>query len=73
MTYAPFDEILNGYTITFIGGVDRVDLFGSNNNLVDVLNFNGVSVVPSNSGGLVIGEGADPTDVANAVWDKVIQ
>lgn len=52
--YAPFDEIINGYTIQFTGAVTRVNLLGSNNNLIDVLIATGVSVVPSNSAGLQI-------------------
>ena len=50
--YAPFDEIINGYTVQFTGSATRVDLVGSNNNLIDVLVATGVSVVPSNSAGL---------------------
>lgn len=60
--YAPFDEIINGYTIQFSGSVTRVDLIGSNNDLIDVLVVTGVSVVPSNSAGLQIvsiGSGLD--------------
>lgn len=52
--YAPFDDIINGYTVIIIGVATRVDLLGSNNNLVDVLISNGVTVVPSNSAGLQI-------------------
>ena len=69
-TYAPFDEIINGYTITFTGGIERVDLIDSNNNIVDVMNYNGVSCVPSNSGGLGRVEGAYSSTVADAVFDK---
>lgn len=50
--YAAFDEVINGYTITFGPGPTRVDVTGSNNNVVDVLNVTGISVVPSNSTGL---------------------
>lgn len=51
--YAPFDEVINGYQIKFdLGSIQRVNLLGSNNNIVDVLVFTGVSVVPSNSAGL---------------------
>lgn len=57
--YAPFDEIINGYLITFTGAALRVDLVGSNNNLVDVFYAPGVSVVPSNSAGLIVYEGQD--------------
>lgn len=52
--YAPFDEVINDYTVQFTGAATRVDLVGSNNNLIDVLIANGVSVVPSNSLGLQI-------------------
>lgn len=52
--YAPFDDMLNGYTVQFTGIATRVDLLGSNNDLVDVLLPTGVSVVPSNSAGLQI-------------------
>lgn len=56
VTYAPFDEIVNGYTIQFGAGPTRVDLVGSNNNIIDTLIPTGVSVVPNNSAGLVIAE-----------------
>jgi len=49
--YAGFDKIINGYTVEFALPAQRVDLLGSNNNIVDVLVGN-VSVVPSNSAGL---------------------
>lgn len=63
--YAAFDEIINGYHIHIIGVATRVNLLGSNNNLVDVLIVSGVSVVPSNSAGLqiVAGSGSAPTVV----------
>ncbi len=72
--YAPFDEIINGYTVEITGAATRVDLLGSNNNLVDILISNGVSVVPSNSAGLQIvgGGGASVDDIAAAVWNHVI-
>ena len=50
--YAGFDEVINGYAITFDPTVTRVNLKGSNNNIVDIMVVNGVSVVPSNSAGL---------------------
>lgn len=53
-TYAPFDDFLNGYTLEFSGIAERVDLLGSNNDLIDVLIATGISVVPSNSAGLQI-------------------
>jgi hypothetical protein len=49
--YAPFEKVINGYTIEFVGGMTRVDLLGSNCNIADVLIANGVTVVPSNSAG----------------------
>jgi len=49
--YAPFEKVVNGYTIEFVGGMTRVDLIGSNCNIADVLIANGVTVVPSNSAG----------------------
>lgn len=52
--YAPFDEIINGYTVEFGAGPTRVDLLGSNNNIVDVLIPTGISVVPNNSAGLQV-------------------
>lgn len=60
--YAPFDEIINGYTVEVTGVATRVDLLASNNNVIDVLIPTGVSVVPSNSAGLQIvstGSGLD--------------
>lgn len=51
--YAGFDEIINGYSILFeYPAITRVDLLGSNNNIIDVLTVTGTSVVPSNSQGL---------------------
>ncbi|RLB68406.1 MAG: hypothetical protein DRH08_01035 [Deltaproteobacteria bacterium] len=76
--YAPFDKIINGYTVEFSGSVERVDLIGSNNNIVDVLNYTGVSVVPSNSAGLQVvtsGSGVtaqDKTDIANLSRDTIL-
>lgn len=72
--YAPFDDFINGYTVIITGAATRVDLVGSNNNLVDVLVPTGVSVVPSNSAGLQVvttGSGIteqDKDDIANKVW-----
>jgi len=54
ITYARSVEIINGYTVTFEDGQYRVNLVGANNNIADVLNLNQVSVVPSNSGGLIV-------------------
>lgn len=73
--YAPFDDLLNGYTVQFTGVVTRVDLLGSNNNIVDVLVVTGVSVVPSNSAGLQIvntgGGVGTPAEVQAAVWSAL--
>jgi len=75
--YAGFDEIINGYTITFDPLATRVNLIGSNNNIVDVFIVNGVSVVPSNSAGLqrvISGSGVteqDKTDIANKSRDTI--
>jgi hypothetical protein len=54
VNYAPFDDLLNDYTVEFTGVATRVDLLGSNNDIIDVLIPTGVSVVPSNSAGLQI-------------------
>lgn len=72
--FAGFDEVINGYTIQVTGAATRVDLLGSNNNIIDVLIATGVSVVPSNSAGLQIvatGSGVteqDKTDIVNQTW-----
>jgi len=74
--YAPFDEVVNGYTVQVTGAATRVDLIGSNNNIIDVLIATGVSVVPNNSAGLQIvstgsglsaGQDAKLTNVDSAV------
>lgn len=70
VNYAPFDEILNGYTIQITGIATRVDLLGSNNNIVDVFIATGISLVPSNSAGLQIviaGSGVTPGDIDDIV------
>ena len=77
--YAPFDEIINGYTIEIGVGPTRVDLIGSNNNLIDVLIPTGVAVVPSNSAGLISvtsGSGVtaqDKIDIINGTWLKALE
>lgn len=48
-------EIINGYTITYEDGQYRVILLGSNNNFIDVANVNQVSIVPTNTAGLIDG------------------
>jgi len=75
VNYAPFDDLLNDYTVQFTGVATRVDLLGSNNDIIDVLIPTGVSVVPSNSAGLQIvqtGSGVtelDKTDISYCVLD----
>jgi hypothetical protein len=74
VNYAPFDDMLNDYTVEFTGVATRVDLIGSNNDIIDVLIPTGVSVVPSNSAGLQIvqtGSGVtqqDKDDITQGVW-----
>jgi hypothetical protein len=53
VTYARGLLILAPYTITFENGTYQVKLVGGmNNNILDVLNPNSVSVIPANSAGL---------------------
>lgn len=52
-TYAQQLRIVN-YTVTLEAGPYRVDPFGANHNLADVLNLNSVQVVTANSGGLIV-------------------
>lgn len=59
--YSPLDEIINGYTIVFDSIATKVSLLGSDNNIIDVLVINGVSVIPSNSRGSVVSEGGSGT------------
>jgi len=51
-------EIINGYTITFEDEQYAVTLIGANNNILDVINFNQVSVRPTNSAGLITSQEA---------------
>jgi hypothetical protein len=73
-TFARVIEIINGYSVEFEDGQYTVRLVGSNNNLFDVENGilvqNQVQVIATNSAGLIVGAGADPTDIADAVWDE---
>lgn len=78
-TYAPFAEIINGYSVRIEPVATRVNLLGANTNFTDVLVANGVTVVPSNSAGLQLvnsGQAAltpqDIAAVAAAVWDHLI-
>ncbi len=57
ITYARFIEITNGYTVTFEDGAYYVDLYGANNNILDAINHNQVSVRSSNSAGLIVTAG----------------
>jgi len=62
VTYAKTIEIINGYSIEFEDGQYTVIIEGSNNNFHDVLNGilvqNQVQVIPTNSAGLIVVEGA---------------
>lgn len=49
-------EIINGYTITFENGSYFARLDNGNNNISDVVNLNNVSVISSNSAGLVFND-----------------
>lgn len=74
-TFARTIEIINGYSVEFTPDAAwSVRLVGSNNNIFDIQNGiliqNQVQVIPTNSAGLIVGEGADPQDVADAVWNK---
>lgn len=51
--YARIIEMVNGYSITFEDGVYSVSLIGSNNNILDVVNLNQVSIRANNSAGLI--------------------
>ena len=65
--YARALSIINGFTITFENGSYQVKLVGGmNNNILDVLNPNSVSVIPANSAGLqtvVSGSGVTAQDM----------
>lgn len=64
--YARIIEFINGYSITFEDGVYSVSLIGSNNNILDVVNLNQVSIRANNSAGLVVAA-TDTSGVAAAV------
>lgn len=53
VTFARTVEIINGYTITFEDGQYSVRLAGANNNILDVKNVNQVSLISTNSAGLI--------------------
>lgn len=55
--YADLDKVVNDYKIIFDPLASKVVLSGSDNNIIDVLVINGVSVIPTNSRGSVKGSG----------------
>lgn len=76
-TYAQTFEILAPYTVEFedVGTPYTVRVVGGNHNIGDRKVVNQVSLIIGNSAGLVVGgSGTAPsaTDVANAVWAKVL-
>jgi len=80
VAYARTITFLSPYTFTFENGTYQVKLTGgTNNNLLDVLNPNGVSVIPANSAGLqqvVSGSGVTPqdkTDIINGTWTRALE
>ena len=75
-TFARALSIINGYSVEFEPGLYSVRLVNSNNDIWDIGNGilvqNTVQVIPTNSAGLIVGDGADPTDIADAVWSKLL-
>lgn len=74
-TYARAINIINGYTVTFEDGQYAVKLVGSNNNIFDegIINRNQVSIIPTNSAGLIQAPGgSDPEAIADAVWSRAL-
>jgi len=71
--YARVIEIINGYTITFEDGQYAINLFGSNNNIGDVVNLNQVSVRTNNSAGLIVDPGiSESLDYGDAIiYDEI--
>lgn len=65
--YARIIEFINGYTITFEDGVYSVSLIGSNNNILDVVNLNQVSIRANNSAGLI-----NVFEIQLAAFDNVV-
>lgn len=55
LTFARLVELINDYRVEFEDGLYAVNLIGANNNLLDVLNVNSVSVRANNSAGLING------------------
>lgn len=79
VVYARALTFLAPYTITFENGSYQVKLVGgTNNNMLDVLNPNGVSVIAANSAGLqtvATGGSIGPSaaEISDAVGAKVIE
>ena len=73
VAYARTLSFLAPYTVTFESGAYQVKLVGgTNNNMLDVLNPNNVSVIPANSAGLQVvssggGGGSSAADIAAAI------
>jgi hypothetical protein len=72
LTLARVIEIINGFTVTFEDGNYQVDLTGANSNVSDVTNLNSVGLRSYNSAGLITVGGADPSAIADAIWDEVL-
>lgn len=70
VVYARSLSILSPYTLTFENGSYQVKLIGGmNNNILDVLNPNSVSVIPANSAGLqTVNTGGGSGASAAEVW-----
>lgn len=77
-TYARSFEIINGYTVTFENGSYSVKCTGANHNIADVKTVNSVSLIISNSSGLIVvtsGSGVteqDKVDIAKKVLSNFI-
>jgi hypothetical protein len=73
VTFARTVEIINGYTITFTpDSTWTAVLIGSNNNIADVKNVNGVSLQVQNSAGLISAP-VDTSTVAADFWAHTIE
>jgi hypothetical protein len=80
VVFARLLSFLAPYTITFENGAYQVKLIGgTNNNMLDVLNPNSVSVIPANTAGLqtvVSGSGVteqDKLDIVSGTWAHVAE
>lgn len=71
-TYARSLEIINGYKVDFEDGAYSVKCVGANHNLGDVKVVDNVSLIIGNSSGLIVGAGANPTEIASAVLDELV-